>query len=424
MLEVSLGLKVLLEVGLLSEIGGSLVVDGGLGGSVIELGLEVASLDDGGNVALDGQGEQSRSETRSVREQRDSLAGELISRDKGQQRDQRRVHGGGVHVSGVGGALERRSHSLGGLGLGNAKEGLLDGLISKRSVVGDGGNLLGDLALELGLVVEVVVVEQSSVGLGDQLAGRHVEGGVVESVGSLLVRVLEQTLLLGSGVVGGVGLVQGLCVAGQGVVTINVRVLGGQIGLVKVVGVLKVGSVDVVEDQRGIGANEHGDTAGTSGRSGGSLGVKGNVTSNDNGVSAIPGSALDPVDGVEQGVGAAVAGVDVVDTLNVAVVAKQLHQHRLDRLGLVQQRLGSNLDSTNGCRVDVVVLEQTRDSSQGKRVNVLSVVDKGHVGLSKTNGVLASSDSVVLLKLGLVDDSRGHVDLESLDSNVLGLRHD
>lgn len=69
-LDVSLGLKVLLEVGLLSEIGGSLVVDGSLGGSVIELSLEVAGLDDGRNVSLDGQREKSGSKTRSVREER------------------------------------------------------------------------------------------------------------------------------------------------------------------------------------------------------------------------------------------------------------------------------------------------------------------------------------------------------------------
>lgn len=422
-LDVSLGLKVLLEVGLLSEIGGSLVVDGSLGGSVIELSLEVAGLDDGRNVSLDGQREKSGSKTRSVREERDSLALQLLSGDKSQQRDERSVHRGGVHVTGVGGSLERRSHSLGGLSLGNTKEGLLDGLVGERGIVGDGSNLLGDLALVQALVVEVVVVEKSSVRLGDKLAGGHVEGRVVKSVSTLLVGVLEQTDLLGSGVVGSVGLVEGLCVTGQGVVAINIGVLGGQIRLVEIVGMLEVRSVDVVKNQGSVGANEHGNTAGTSGGSGSALCVEGNVTGNDDGVSAVPRSTLNPVDSVEQGVGSSVAGVDVVHTLNVAVLAKELHEHRLDGLGLVQKGFSTNLDSTNRCRVDVVVLEQSRDGGQGKGIDVLSVVDKGHVGLTKTNGVLASSDTVVLLELSLVDNSRRHVDLEGFDSNVLGLRH-
>ena len=114
--------------------------------------------------------------------------------------------------------------------------------------------------------------------------------------------------------------------------TVNDGVLAGQVGLVEVVGVLDVGTTETgLEGKRSVRANEHGNAASTTSGPGSALAVEGNVTSNDNGVAAVPRRGLDPVDGVEKSVGAAVAGVDSIHTLNVGVAGglEKLHQHTL-----------------------------------------------------------------------------------------------
>ena len=61
---------------------------------------------------------------------------------------------------------------------------------------------------------------------------------------------------------------------------------------------------------------------------------------------------------VEEGIGSAVAGVDRVNTLEVRVVAKQLHQDTLDGLGLVEDGLSTDLEAADRVGVDVVVLQE------------------------------------------------------------------
>lgn len=82
-----------------------------------------------------------------------------------------------------------------------------------------------------------------------------------------------------------------------------------------------------LNDNRGVRADEHGDSAGAAGGAGVTLGVQGDVTGDDDGVAAVPARGLNPVDGVEEGVCAAVAGVDGVDALDVGVGAEELHEH-------------------------------------------------------------------------------------------------
>jgi len=184
--------------------------------------------------------------------------------------------------------------------------------------------------------------------------------------------------------------------------------------------VLHVGATQAgLDDDGGVGANEHGDGAGTAGGPGVALGVEGDVAGDDDGVSAVPGGGLDPVDSVEEGVSTAVAGVDGVNALDAGVVAEELHEHGLDRLGLVQHGLGADLEAADGLSIDVVVLQQARGDGQGERVDVLAVVTEGHLGLAETDGVLASAGAIELLELGLLNILTGEVNLNGLDANVL-----
>lgn len=284
-----------------------------------------------------------------------------------------------VHVAAKGGNLDAGVDTLLEALLGQGHEGLLNTLVGKRLLVVHIAQLPGDLGK--GRVVgvgEVVVVQQAGVRLLHKLAGGRVEGDVVKAVQGGLgavcgavavgVAVLELSLTL---VVGTVGAIQCLGVAGEREVAVNVGILAGQVGLVEVVGVLHERATQTgLNDDGGVGANQHGDAAGATGGAGVALGVKGNISSNDDSVTAVPAGTLNPVDRVDQGVGAAVAGVDGVDTLDVGVVAEKLHQHRLDRLGLVQEGLGADLKAADGVGVNGILLEQVGSGRQGEGVDV------------------------------------------------------
>lgn len=168
-----------------------------------------------------------------------------------------------------------------------------------------------------------------------------------------------------------VGSVESLGVAVDGVVAVDVGVLAGQVGLVEVVGMLHVGTTQAgLDDDGGVRADKHGNGTSTTSRAGSTLGVESNVAGNDNGVTTIPGRGLDPVDRVEEGVGTTIAGVDGVDTLEVGVVAKQLHENRLDRLGLVEDGFSADLDTADRVLVDVVFFEEVGGDGQGHGVDV------------------------------------------------------
>lgn len=199
-----------------------------------------------------------------------------------------------------------------------------------------------------------------------------------------------------------VGLVEGLDVARQREVAVDVWILAVEVGLVEVVRVLHVRASYRVEHDWRVWADPQRDGTGAAGGSGGALVVDRNVSAHDNGVTAIPCGRLDPVQRVEKSVGAPVARVERVDTLGVGVAGEQLRQHRLDGLGLVQQRLRADLDPADRVRVDLVLLQQVGEHSQGHRVDVLSVVDKRHVGLAQSDGVLTCGNTVELLELTLV----------------------
>lgn len=118
-----------------------------------------------------------------------------------------------------------------------------------------------------------------------------------------------------------------------------------------------------LEYKRSVGSDQDGTGTGSTSGTGGTLGVDRDVTAEDDGVAAVPAAGLDPVDGVEEGGGRTVAGILGVDALNVrvAIALEKRHQDGLDRLGLIDDGLGSNIETSDRLRVDIVLLEEARD---------------------------------------------------------------
>lgn len=301
----------------------------------------------------------------------------------GDQASQTSPNSGSVHVTAESGNLESGLDALSEALLGQTHEGLLHVLVSERSGVVQITELRSHFGeSRVSGVGEVVVVQHTSEGLLHQLAGGGVVAEVVKTVqGSLgivlggavgtVLDLLLQGLL--TSIVGLVAGVDSLGVASEGEVAVHDGVLAGQVGLEEVVGVGDVGGTETrLEHNRGVGADQHGDTASTTGRASSTLGVQGNVTANNDGISAIPSRGLEPVDAVENSVGATVASIDVVNTLNVGVSVRsqKLHQDGLDGLGLVQQGLGTDLQTANGVGVDVVLAKKGGEGGQGNGVDV------------------------------------------------------
>ena len=78
---------------------------------------------------------------------------------------------------------------------------------------------------------------------------------------------------------------------------------------------------------------------------------------------------------------------------------KQVHQHCLDRLGLVNDGLCADINTSNRLWVDMVFFKQVGYGRQRKRVDVFAVVCEGHVLLTKADGVLALGHAIEILKL-------------------------
>lgn len=118
-----------------------------------------------------------------------------------------------------------------------------------------------------------------------------------------------------------------------------------------------------LDNQGGVGANKHGASTHTTDRTSRTLLVDSNVTGEHDGVSAVPGFTLHPVDGVEESGGGAVASVLGVDTLDIVVTGsvEEVHEDGLGGLGFVNQGLGSDVKTADGGGVDVVLGEQLGD---------------------------------------------------------------
>lgn len=353
----------------------------------IEAVLEVKLLNHARDIANNLGTEHGTGKTGTVAEETNALGLLGVESDVAEQTGQTAVNGGSVHVTTLGGDLETGVHTLSETLLGQTHEGLLNNLVGERLLVVQVAELGGNLGESgVGGVGQEIIVEHTSVGLLDELASRGMEQDVVETVqrGQGLVGGTVGTVgtvglgLQGllTGIVGLVAGIDSLGVATKGVVTIDNGVLAGEVRLVEIIGVGEVGGTETgLEDDRSIGANNHGNATSTTSGAGSTSGVQGNITADHNGITAIPGGGLEPVDAVEDGVGATVAGVDVVDTLNVGVSVRseKLHENGLDGLGLVQKGLSANLESSNGLGVDVVFVHERGKDGEGHGVDVCRV---------------------------------------------------
>ena len=170
-----------------------------------------------------------------------------------------------------------------------------------------------------------------------------------------------------------------------------------------------------LEDQRSVGSDQTGESTGSTDGPSGSLGVDGDISSKDDGVPSVPALALDPVDGVEERSGTSVTGVLAVDPLDVHVArsGKEVHEDGLYGLGLVDDRLGPYVQSSDRGRVDRVLFQEGADGGEGERVDVFPVVGAGHVLLTETDGVLSLGDTVKVFELvlrdALLDEKQQHV---------------
>ena len=253
----------------------------------------------------------------------------MLLRYCAQDADQAPIYGRAVHVPAHSRYLDARLHALVIALLDESHECFFDGLVGERSLIAYVLDIFGHGGESgVGRVRKIVVVEHARVGFGDEFARRRVEGHVVEGVewGGLFGR-------LGRGGAVGVGTdfalalvvslvagVNGFAVAFYRVMSVYERVFGGQICFVEVIDVADVGAAETgLEDQRSVRADEHSNAAGTAGRAGAAFRVEGYVTRDDDGVAPIPGGGFDPIYGIEQGVRAAVAGVDCVDAFNIGV---------------------------------------------------------------------------------------------------------
>lgn len=432
-------LEVLLQVGVLAELAHVIVGLGSQDGAGLQTVLKIQLLNHLRDITNDLGTEHGRSQTTAVGEESDALALAGRESDVAQETGQAGVDGSGVHVTAKSGNLETGLHTLGKALLGKTHEGLLNGLVGQGGSVVEIAQLGGNLGEgRVGGVGQEVVVEHTAIGLLDQLAGRGVVKDVVKAIqsGLGLVRNTVGAVLVGledllASIVGLVAGVDGLGIAAERVLAINNGVFAGEVGLVEVIGVGEVGATETgLEDNRGIGANQHGNAASTTGGAGSTLGVQGNITADNDGVAAVPGGRLEPVDAVEDGIGATVAGVDGVNTLDIGVAGRseELHQNGLDGLRLVQECLGADLKAADGLGVDVVLLHEggeggerhgvdiySREQNVSQKslvrfpllvplaVHTLTVITEAHLGLAETNGVLARANAIVLLQLGLVD---------------------
>lgn len=371
-------------MGVLTELAHGIILSGLKNSAGIEAVLEVKLLNHAGDITNNLGAEHGAGKAGTVAEQTNALGLLGVESDVAEQTGQTAVNGGSVHVTTLGGNLETGVDTLGETLLGQTHEGLLNNLVGERLLVVQVAELRGNLGeSRVGGVGQEIIVEHTSVGLLDELASRGVEQDVVETVqrGQGLVGGTVGTVSLGlqgllTGVVGLVAGIDSLGVATKGVVTIDNGVLAGEVRLVEIIGVGEVGGTETgLEDDRSIGANDHGDATSTTSRAGSTSGVQGNITADHNGITAIPGGGLEPVDAVEDGVGATVAGVDVVDTLNVGVSVRseKLHENGLDGLGLVQKGLSANLESSNGLGVDVVFVHEGGEDGEGHGVDICRV---------------------------------------------------
>ena len=375
---------------------------GGSLGTAVETSLEVGDVVDllevgSGLVSVrDLDGEERSGEARSIREHHDALATELLGLVIS-KREEASVGGSGVHVSEAGGEDGSRGNLVLVSRLGSGGEGLFEATVGVALLTLNLGKLLHLSELLAVGVAEEVVVQKTAKRLLDELVVRGVEDSVVDVVEVEILTVVDLAVLLNKlGVAG----IEGLEVADVGEVSIDNRVRGREVGLVKVIDVLHVrGASSTLDGEGSVGSDEHDDGTTSSSGTRRAFCVLSNIGGDDKSVASVPGRALNPREGVEEGVGSSVAGVHGVDTLDVRVTTllEKLHEVGLGGLGVIEDGLGGNLEAADILVVDVVLFHEVGDGREADGVNVLVVLHESEFGLTETDGVLSGGDVVIFL---------------------------
>lgn len=352
-------------------------------GSGVEALVQVKLLNHTRDIANNFDTEHGAGETTAVREEGDALGLAGIEGDVAEQAGKTSIHGGRVHVTTEGGNIKTGTHPLSESFLGQTHEGLLHSLVGERFLVIQVTQFRGYFGKgRVAGVGEVVIVEHAAIGLLHQFAGRRVEQDIVKAIkGSLGLIILNSVgAILNLGLkhlfTSGIGLVasiNSLGIALEREMAINDGVFASKVGLEEIISVGDVTATETrLEHNRGIRSDQHGNGTSTTSGAGSPLGIEGNVSADNNGISAIPGRRLNPVDAVEHSVGTTIASIDGVNTLNVGVSmrGKQLHQHRLDRLGFVKKGLCADLKTADRLGVDVVFAKEGGAGGQSNGVDV------------------------------------------------------
>lgn len=103
------------------------------------------------------------------------------------------------------------------------------------------------------------------------------------------------------------------------------------------------------EDQRSVRSDEHSTSTCSTNWTSAAFSVDCNVSCENDSVTTIPRRALNPVDRIEERRCGTVAGIFRVDTLNIRVArgCKEVHKDCFDRLGLVNDSLGTDIEATD-----------------------------------------------------------------------------
>ena len=81
---------------------------------------------------------------------------------------------------------------------------------------------------------------------------------------------------------------------------------------------------------------------------------------------------MDPVDGVEDRIGAAIARIQIIDAFDVGVTGglEHLHQHGLAGLGFVNDGFCTDFEAADTAKVDGVFMDEGSQSRQGDGIDI------------------------------------------------------
>jgi hypothetical protein len=122
-----------------------------------------------------------------------------------------------------------------------------------------------------------------------------------------------------------------------------------------------------IETERRIPTHQHSDGSSPTRRSGRTdRRVLGNIRRHDNGIASIPGTRFAPQERIQEGCGATVTCIDHCGAFQIGVARKQLGQDCFGGFGLVDERFGSDFETADVGRVDLVSKEDDKRGIRGE----------------------------------------------------------